>query len=52
MKVTLKILLAAAVVLLTYMCYRSIMAPIEFNNEKEARENLIKQRSQGACSKF
>lgn len=44
MKVTLKILLAAAVVLLTYMCYRSIMAPIEFNNEKEARENLIKQR--------
>ena len=44
MKVTLKILLAAAVVLLTYLCYRSIMAPIEFNNEKEARENLIKQR--------
>lgn len=44
MKVTLKILLAAAVVLLTYMCYRSIMTPIEFNNEKDAREALIKQR--------
>ncbi|MBR2497367.1 MAG: hypothetical protein IKB63_03310 [Parabacteroides sp.] len=44
MKVTLKILLAAAVVLLTYMCYRSVMTPIEFNNEKEARETLIKQR--------
>jgi hypothetical protein len=44
MKVTLKILLAAAVVLLTYMCYRSIMTPIEFNNEKDARETLIKQR--------
>ena len=30
MKVTFKILLVAAVVVLIYMCYRSIMAPIEF----------------------
>lgn len=41
MKVTLKILLAVAVVLLVYMCYKSIMNPIEFNAEKEARDNAI-----------
>lgn len=41
MKVTLKILLAVAVVLLAYMCYRSIMGPIEFKDEKDRRENLI-----------
>ncbi len=44
MKVTLKILLAVAVAVLAYMCYRSIMGPIEFNEEKDRRENLIKQR--------
>lgn len=44
MKVTLKILLAVAVVLLAYMCYRSIMGPIEFKNERDRRENLIKAR--------
>lgn len=44
MKVTLKILLAVAVVLLAYMCYRSIMGPIEFKDERERRENLIKAR--------
>ena len=44
MKVTLKILLAAAVVLLAYMCYRSIMGPIEFKDERDRRENLIKAR--------
>ena len=44
MKVTLKILLAAAVLLLVYMCYRSIMTPIEFNKEKDARESAIKAR--------
>ncbi len=44
MKVTLKILVAAAVVLLVYMCYRSIMTPIEFNKEKDARESAIKAR--------
>ena len=32
MKVILKILLAAAVVLLAYMCYMSIMKPIEFQD--------------------
>lgn len=44
MKVTLKILLAVAVVLLAYMCYRSIMDPIEFKDERDRRENLIKAR--------
>lgn len=44
MKVTLKILLAVAVLLLVYMCYRSIMTPIEFNKEKDVRENAIKAR--------
>lgn len=44
MKVTLKILLAVAVVLLAYMCYRSIMGPIEFKDERDHRENLIKAR--------
>ena len=44
MKGTLKILLAVAVVLLAYMCYRSIMGPIEFKDEKDRRENLIKAR--------
>lgn len=44
MKVTLKILLAVAVVLLVYMCYRSIMGPIEFKDERDRRENLIKAR--------
>lgn len=41
MKVTLKILLVAAVLLLTYMCYRSIMGPQEFNWEKDSRDNAI-----------
>lgn len=41
MKVTLKVLLIAAVLLLVYMCYRSIMTPIEFDKEKETREKAI-----------
>ena len=44
MKVTLKILLAVAVVRLAYMCYRSVMGPIEFDKTREQRENLIKAR--------
>ena len=44
MKVALRILLAVSVVVLAYMCYRSIMTPIEFNNEKELRDDAIKQR--------
>lgn len=44
MKVTFKILLVAAAVVLAYMCYRSIMGPIEFNETKDMREGLIKER--------
>lgn len=44
MKVTLKILVAAAVLLLVYMCYRSIMTPKEFDAEKDVRESAIKAR--------
>jgi hypothetical protein len=41
MKVTLNILLIAAVLLLTYMCVRSIRTPLEFKAEKETREKAI-----------
>ncbi|MDR1879724.1 MAG: hypothetical protein LBQ78_02175 [Tannerellaceae bacterium] len=41
MKVALKVLLVAVILLLVYMCYRSIMGPIEFKAEKELRENAI-----------
>lgn len=41
MKVTLKILLTVAVLLLVYMCVKSITGPIEFNKEKDARETEI-----------
>ena len=44
MRITLKILLVAAVVLLAYMCYRSIMGPIEFEKERTARETAIENR--------
>ena len=44
MKVALKVLLAAAVVVLAYMCYQSILTPINFNKEKERRDEAIKTR--------
>ncbi|MDR1454096.1 MAG: hypothetical protein LBJ01_00435 [Tannerella sp.] len=44
MKITLRVLLIGAVVILTYMCYRSIMSSIEFDRERELRENAIKAR--------
>lgn len=44
MKVTFKVLLVLAVLLLVYMCYRSIMGPIEFEKEKDAREKAIISR--------
>lgn len=44
MKVTLKILLTAAVILLAYMCYRSIMGNIEFDEEKKIRDAAIIER--------
>lgn len=44
MKITLKVLLVAAIVVLGYMCFRSIMGPIEFDKERERREKSIQAR--------
>lgn len=44
MKVVLRILLVGAIILLVYMCYRSIMSPIEFKNERDLRESAIQAR--------
>ncbi|MDR1937352.1 MAG: hypothetical protein LBQ73_02490 [Tannerellaceae bacterium] len=41
MKVTLRVLLVVAVILLAYMCYASLLVPIKFNAEREARESAI-----------
>ncbi|MCD7937961.1 MAG: cytochrome P450 [Tannerellaceae bacterium] len=41
MKLVLKILLAVAVVVMGYVCYRSIMGPIEFKKERDKREDAI-----------
>ena len=41
MKVKLKVLLSAVVVLLVYMCYRSIQKPREYDAEKAARDKAI-----------
>jgi len=44
MKITLKVLLIAAIVLLGYLCYRSIMGPMEFDKERARRESAIQAR--------
>lgn len=44
MKVIFKILLVAAIVVMGCVCLRSIMGPIEFNEEREAREKAIIER--------
>lgn len=44
MKITLKVLLIAAILLLGYLCYRSIMGPIEFDKAKKTRETAIENR--------
>jgi hypothetical protein len=41
MKVILKVLLGAAVLLLVYMCYQSIQTPIAFEKEQKVREKEI-----------
>jgi hypothetical protein len=41
MKVTLRILLVVAVVLLAYMCYASLLIPITFGEERTVREREI-----------
>ncbi len=44
MKTTIKILLAISIVLLGYMCIKSVMTPIQFDQEKEKREKEVIQR--------
>ena len=44
MKTVLNILLAAAAVVLTIMCYQSLMIPIEFNEEVAKRDEVVIQR--------
>ncbi len=41
MRIAVKSLLALASVLLVYMCYRSIMNPIEFDREKDIRDKAV-----------
>ncbi len=41
MKIVFKALLALASVFLAYMCYRSIMNPIEFEREKSVRDKAV-----------
>jgi len=44
MKIVLKILLFAAICILTYMCVQSIMSSINFDQQKEKREKAISER--------
>ena len=44
MRITLNILLIGTVLLLTYMCYRSIMNAQEFIDERKVREEAIQAR--------
>lgn len=44
MKIVLQIVLVAAIALLTYLCYESIMTPIRFDDETKARTKAITER--------
>lgn len=44
MKILLQVVLAAAIVLLTYMCYESIMTPIRFKDTSTERQEAITTR--------
>ncbi|MDK2853005.1 MAG: hypothetical protein PWQ38_1270 [Proteiniphilum sp.] len=44
MKVVMRVLLAIAIVLLAYLCWKSIQGPIDFNAEVEKRERAVIQR--------
>ncbi|MFO7574686.1 MAG: hypothetical protein R6W67_05975 [Bacteroidales bacterium] len=44
MKAVINILLTVVIVVLVYLLYESIMDPIRFNNEKDRREEAIKER--------
>ncbi|MBO4806738.1 MAG: hypothetical protein IK005_06425 [Paludibacteraceae bacterium] len=44
MRIVFKSLLIVASILMAYMCYSSIMTPIEFNEKKAQRDNAVIQR--------
>jgi hypothetical protein len=44
MKIVLQIVLVAAIALLTYMCYESVMAQVRFEEQSELRKNSITAR--------
>lgn len=44
MKKNFNILLTVAIIALLYICYKSLMGPIQFAEEREARETLVKQK--------
>ena len=44
MKIVLNILLVGVILFLTFMCFRSIMGPVEFEKEKKSRELAIQER--------
>lgn len=44
LKIVAEVVLAVAAVLLVYLIYKSVMEPVNFNKEKEAREGVAIQR--------
>ena len=44
MKVLVKVILAAAIGLLVFLCMKSIQGPIDFNKESQIRNEAVKQR--------
>ena len=44
MKKAINVILGLCALVLLYLCYESIMAPIHFNEEREIRENAVKAR--------
>ena len=44
MKIVLNILLVGVILFLTFMCFRSIMGPVEFEKEKKSRDSAIEAR--------
>ncbi len=44
MKVVIRVLLIAAILLLGFLCWKSVQGPIDFNNEVDKRDNAVKQR--------
>jgi hypothetical protein len=44
MKVVVRVLLVAAIILLAFLCWKSIQGPIDFNAEVKRRDNAVIQR--------